>query len=219
MKKIPLKKICDIIKNNQIEVVLIGELHGWDKSLKIEENIIRLIKPNIFLHELLECYIVTPLDARRILNKKEWKSKVHSFHDIKQIFSIILKLKIAGRGHDLIYHGIRNIQDYYVTDRELTEKEEKDEQALTKRREEKQKIVILKILTSERPVIAISGSYHLRDDSPIIKSLRDKKMALIYPSINGNLYYGQEGLQSDKIIYIVKFLNVKDLKEDLQVIV
>ena len=218
MKKILLKKIYNLIRNNQIEIVLIGEIHGWDKSLEIERSFLQSLKPGLFLHELLEDYTIKPSDAKKILTKKKWMSKVHSFQELRQIFSLISTLKIIGKGHDMASHGIKNIQNYYIKNRELTEKEEKDEQALIKRREDEQKEIILKILNNEKPVIAISGSYHLRNNSHLIKSLKDKKMALIYPSISGSPYNGKENFQIDKMVYIAKFLNVKGLKECLQVI-
>lgn len=196
------------------DIILIGELHNWNKSIKLEEKIIRQSQVKFFLHEMLENYKVNPSKARKWLKLKMWKSKIFKYKYIKNILRMIASLNVSGHGCDLKNHGIKNINHYYITDRELTKTEGEAEERLIQRREEKQGKTIARATKLISPVLAMVGAYHLRNKSVLFKELAKLKkgsILILYPVYKKEVFYGQKNIKFSDLNYMSKVLKIRNL--------
>ena len=197
----------------EFDIVIIGDLHGFDKSIKIEKELIKSFKPQFVLHEMLESYNLTKEEAKSIIKAKNWKSKLFNYKSISYIFKLAKETNATFIGSDLKNHGIKNLNDYHV-DRELTKQEEEDEEKLIKKRELKQADNIIRFLNKKKKLICITGTYHLRKNSVLVKTLSKLKnlnILLVYPHINGKLFYGQMDFKINELYYMYQLLPAKDL--------
>lgn len=197
------------IISKHFDIILIGELHGWKKSLDIEKEIIKKVNAKLFLHEMFEDYIITPEEASEDIKSKKWKSRIFSYEVIKPLLKIVKLTKAVGYGSDIHDQGIKDIDNYHV-DRDLTPEEEIEEEKLIKNRERKQAKIIINMLKKQRPIIAITGTYHLRKESFLLSQLlkiKNVRILLLYPSTNGleeEPYYGQREINLDSLSYMKK---------------
>ena len=69
-----LNKLKELIKDNNITLVLFGEYHGFSIQISILKEIIKITKPDFFLYEMLEeKKILNNKDAKHFLNKLDNK--------------------------------------------------------------------------------------------------------------------------------------------------
>jgi len=168
-------------------IFLFGETHGFLDDLKFQKALIKEIKPEVCVYEMLEeKEISSKNDFKNILSKPDSErfSIISTFGEIKptiRMFKVYCNKVI---GCDLKNMGRKDIS--FLSKKELTPQDEKFESSLLIRRETHQAEIINKILMNSKGVVFVSvGAYHLRKDSKLLSLLKEKSV-ICYPSLKGN---------------------------------
>ncbi len=187
------------------DIILIGDTHGFLNDFKIQKRIIGAVKPEFVLMESLEDKRFLSQDAIRTQLRKRKFTKTTQFGEVKNILAYALQKKIKLIGIDIKNFGLGDIDL-----KNPSKQEESYLRKLLPQREKRQLSVIRSCLKkTKRPLIVVTGSYHLRKNSLLIKGLQDKSLILICPSYNGKLLY-QPVKNKKAVTYKIKCLNSKE---------
>ncbi|VVB83737.1 Uncharacterised protein [uncultured archaeon] len=164
------------------KLILLGDTHGFIKDFEKQEEVIKKYNPEFILSEMLEDNILDS-DAKfiEILEKKDI-SNMTSVSEIENLIKLCMEKKINLIGMDFKDFGFdKNLQEKIKNQSELNEEEQKEIETLLDKRERKNVETIKEYLgKTAKPIIVITGSWHLREDSPLRTSFKGYKM--IYPS-------------------------------------
>lgn len=175
-----LEDLRDFIKLNDIDIIFFAETHGLLDELKIQENIIAVLKPTCYLYELLEeKKIISDNDFIEFLKKKgsERFSIISSFSELKPTIQLARKYNLSIIGCD-ISNMCRKNKDF------LKKNNACEEEKIMFEREKKQSKVIKESLIQYKcPIFVSVGYFHLRKDSQIFKEIKSNYI-IIYPLVD-----------------------------------
>lgn len=151
---------------------------------KIKE-IIEKVKPVFVLAEKLENYSIENEHHFYLIMKKKKLSNMTSIGEVKELIKLCHKNKIKLIGIDFENFILDMKQQALVKKHKpATEEEEKEFEALAKRRENKHVKMIKKYLyMSRKSIVVIVGSWHIRKGSQIRREFKNLEggCKLIFP--------------------------------------
>ena len=189
--------------------IFIGDTHGFIDDFKKQEEIISLFNPEFILCENLEDL---SLDSKekfdRVLKNKKI-SNMTSFDELNRLIKLGYNKKINLIGIDLPNFGFNKLLQNKIKNQEdLSVEEENKIEELLKLREN---LHLKKILEykekTDKPIIILLGSWHLREHSLLRDSLTNYK--IFFPcDKKGNLLI--EPPKDKNITYCEIIKNEKD---------
>lgn len=205
------KDLNQIIKKEKIKLILFGETHGFIyDEVKHIESLIKIFKPNIILYELLENKKLKTVSSKNNFLKKPDNKKfsmISKQGDLKKIIKLAKKYNLPIEGCDLKNMGRKKP---IPINKKLTKKEIIKEKKIIDKREKYHLEFIKKVKSKHNLCFVILGAYHLRKNSPLIKSLNYS--IIVYPTYKGKMKFAPDKIKSqEEIIYVAKML--KDYKE------
>jgi len=167
--------------------IFIGDTHGFLDDFKKQKEIIEQVKPDFVLSEQLQDKILDSEQKYNNIIRTKFISDMTKFEEVKDLILLCQKLKIKLIGMDLFNFGFdTRMQEIVNGLKQATKEDEKLFESILKKRQDKHKDVISKYQKlSDKPIIIILGSWHLRDDSEIIKKLNN--YLVVYPCKDGEL--------------------------------
>jgi len=184
--------------------IFIGSTHGFVDDFKKQEEIINKISPEIVLcEELQNIKLISKEDYENILKKKRI-SEMTAFSEVEKLIRLCYSKNIKLIGIDLLNYGFDNVlQEKVKNSARLSESEEKKLSQILRKREFHQLNVIKRYAhKSDKPVIIITGAWHLRTDSVILTNLSD--YSLILPCNERGDLLIKPPAEGEKIIYCEK---------------
>lgn len=176
-----LEQVSDFIRDNRIKLVLFAETHGYLAELPVQRRVIRTIRPDFFLYEMLEeSKITSQRDAQRFLGRSDSAdfSFISTYGDLKPTVRLARE-----SGLPLIGCDIRNM--CCTSKNWINEKFPKSHwDKVTKARETRQSKIINEY-TKRGVVFASLGAYHLRKNSITLENLKENRFVLVHPFFNG----------------------------------
>ncbi len=191
--------------------VFIGTTHGFIDDFIKQKEIINLINPEFVLCENLENLFLDTKKKFEDILKNKTVSNMTSFDEIKNLIELCYNKNIKLIGIDLANFGFDEILQKKINKQEkLSKDEEKKIEDILKLRD---KIHLDKTLEyknkTNRPLVIIIGSWHLREHSFLRDSLDNYK--IFFPCDNkGNLLI--EPGKDKKIEYCEIIKNDKKIK-------
>lgn len=179
-----LNKLKEILETRKIKAIIFGETHGFLEDNKIQEEIISIFKPDIFLYEMLE---ETELNSIEKINKFLSKEDSEEFSIISNVGELKGTIKLAKKYNSPIRGmDIKNMlrkDNSFLHKEVLTDEEIKEEEEILLKREDRQKKAILENINKNKKVFASTGIYHLRKESPLRKL--PNECIWVYPIYDG----------------------------------
>ncbi len=183
-----------------IRFILIGTTHGFINDFLKQKEIIEEVNPEIILSEdMQDVSLISKKDYIKIIQGKK-VSEMVEFEEMRPLIELCYKKKIKLIGIDFYNFGFNDkLQRIVKNEIKPLKKDIKKIEELIKQREKRH----LKILRdfenkSEKPILVLIGSWHLRENSLIMKSLKNYKVIfpcdktgkmLIKPSKDGDVHY------------------------------
>lgn len=180
--------------------IFIGDTHGFINDFSKQKEIIEKINPEIVLSEnMQEISLISERDYIKIIQNKKI-SQIVSFKEVKELISICHKKKISLIGIDFNNFGLNKKLQMIIKGKKRPSNEDlKEINNIIKKREERH-LEILKESEnkSKKPILVLIGSWHLRENSLIMKSLKNYEVIfpcdkngkiLIKPSKIGDVHY------------------------------
>ena len=175
---------------NSFFLFFIGHTHGFIDDFKKQKEIIEKVKPDFVLCESMEnLSLISKEDYNQIFKKREI-SNMTSFEENEKLIRFCFEKNIKLVGIDFENFGFNEIlQNKIKKQQEITEEENKEVENILKKRSKHHLMIIKDILNkTEKPIIIILGSWHLREDSLLMRDLHNYK--IIFPcDENGNLLH------------------------------
>jgi len=188
------------MNSESIKFIFIGNTHGFINDFLKEKEIIEKVNPIIILSENLQnISLISEEDYLRILRLKKISDMV-KFDEIKPLIELCYKKKIKLIGMDFFNFGFNDRLQKIIKGEVKPLKEDiKKIEEITKQREKKHLDILKEFENkSENPILVLIGAWHLRENSLIMKSLRNYKVIfpcdkngkiLIKPSKIGDIQY------------------------------
>jgi len=208
--KVKIKGLKDInelgnfMKTNNIRLILFGEYHEFINQIQIQKKIIKNIKPDFFLYEMLEeKKILNDKDAKKFLNNPDDKdfSVISTYGELKPVIKLARSFDLPIIGCDIKNMGCK---DKNWVEKKFTLEEGK---VITKNRELKQSKVINEYV-SKGIVFALLGDYHIRRGSLILPKLKEKKIIIVKPSFKWvERFSHAKKFDNSEISYVIKLIN------------
>src|SRR3989344_2661674 len=168
--------------------IFIGDTHGFIDDFKKQKEIIKIVNPDFVLAEYLQdINLDSDEEFKNILEKKK-VSEMVNFDEVKNIISLCYEKGVKLIGMDLRNFGFdTNLQEVVKGNKEPTKEDEvKIHKILETRAKHHLKIIKNYEKNSEKPIVILLGSWHLRKDSLLMKELNN--YLVVYPcGLNGNL--------------------------------
>lgn len=192
------------IKFCNFSFILFAETHGYLNDFKIIKRIIKQQKPNYVLYELAEDKkFLTPKEFENIL-KQSQLSEMTDLKDVKQVLRACYRYHIPVIGIDFKNFAIKDpktVREKNDNKSEPTEKEmEEFMEVLTKR--EQHQIKLIKEYQKKGKILAITGAFHLRENSPFWKELSG---LIVYPTYKNKVAF-EPNTKKKRITYKTKRL-------------
>lgn len=158
--------------------IFIGGTHGFIEDFIKQKEIINLINPEFVLCENLENLSLNSKEKFDNLLKNKKISDMTSFDEVKKLIDLCYNKNIKLIGIDLSNFGFNKVlQEKIKEQKELSPEEENKVEEILKLRD---KIHLEKILEyknkTNRPLVIIIGSWHLREHSLLRDSLSNYKI-------------------------------------------
>ncbi len=198
----------DIMNKNMkfynIPFVLFAETHGYLNDFKLIKRIIKQQKPDYVLYELAEDRkFLTPKEFKDILRQYRL-SEMTDIKDVKQVLGTCYRRHIPVIGIDFKNFAIKDpelVRKKNYNKIEPTESEMKKIMKVITKREQHQ-IKLIKEYQKKGKVLAITGAFHLREDSPFWRELNG---LIVYPAYKDKLIY-EPVVKKKSIVYKTKKL-------------
>lgn len=201
--KIFESKLRQLLNEKNINLIIFGETHGFLKDELIQEKIVEVFKPDLFVYEMLEeSKLETPNDRNIFLNEQDSKefSVISTYGELKPTIRIAKKHNIPIIGNDI--KNMCRTDRNFSTRTELSEEEIAVEEEILSKRELKQ-MSILKDLSSKRRIFATTGAFHIREDSPLLRI--PSNYLIVYPTYFGEqIFEPPENFDEKKVTIEVK---------------
>lgn len=195
----------ELIRANNIKLVLFGEYHGFIKQIHVQRKIIQSVRPDFFLYEMLEeDKILNIKDAKKFLSKSDSKdfSVISTYGQLKPIVRLARSFDLSIIGCDIKNMGVN---------KDWRKKKFSHEEAkrITNNRELRQAKIINQY-SSKGLVFALLGKYHLRKNSLVLSKLKVKRVVIIKPSFKWEerLNYLKK-FKDTEISYIVELKKIR----------
>lgn len=196
-------QIKRFVEDDNIRLVLFGDTHGFCDDIRVQTGILKQIRPDFYLHELIENrkYVSEILLKKALLHgKSEMFSIVSNFGELFPIFDLCLRYRVPLIGMDLRNMGRENMGVIFKD--KLTKNEAIKENQLQEKREHHQATVINKyVIKAKAFVFAVTGAYHLRKRSHLLKNIKAKKYIVICPAFKGKAVFGPKNKMRQKDIH------------------
>jgi hypothetical protein len=179
-------QLSEILKEKKISLIIFGETHGFLDDNKIQEEIIKIFKPDIFLYEMLEeTELISETQKNKFLEEKNNKdfSVISNFGELKKTIALAKKYHLPILGND-IKNMCRENRDF-LKKNNLTEEEIREEKTILENREIRQSQKIITLSNENKKILSTTGAFHLRKDSPLLNLNIGKSYLIIYPVYNG----------------------------------
>jgi hypothetical protein len=183
-----------------IQFIFIGDTHGFINDFLKQKEIIEEINPKIILSEnMQDISLISKEDYIKIIQRKKISDMV-DFGKMKSLIELCYKKNIKLIGIDLPNFGFNDKLQGIVNGKVKPSKEDiKEIREIVKQREKKHLEVLKKFENkSEKPILVLIGSWHLRENSLIMRSLKNYKIIfpcdknckiLMKPSKTGDVSY------------------------------
>ncbi len=202
-----VKSINDLrkfIKDHRIITVLFGEYHGFINQIEVQKRVIRAVKPDFFLYEMLERRnILNDKKAKEFLSKPDDKdfSVVSKYGQLKPIVKVARSFGLPIIGCDLKNMGVNKDWRNKKYSNEETNK-------ITKKRE-LQQAKIINQYSSKGLVFALLGNHHIRKNSALWSKLNEKEVIVIMPGFKWEKRLENKNKFKDsEISYIMKVISL-----------
>jgi hypothetical protein len=176
-----ITELKDFIRRNNINLILFAETHGYLKEILVQREVIKHVKPDFYLYEMLEeSKISNDKDAKKLLDKsdREEFSFISTYGDLKPTIKLARSFNLPIVGCDIKNMCVK-------TKNWINEKYSKNYwNTITKKRETGQAKVINRYV-KRGLVFASLGAYHLRKDSIVLKGLKQRKFIIVHPLFEG----------------------------------
>ncbi len=185
------------------ELIFIGDTHGFIDDFDKQKEIINETNPEFVLDERMEDITLDSEDKFISFLKKKQVSNMTSFKEVEDLVKFCKKRRIKLIGIDFRNFGFdKNLQNKIKKQIKLNEEEETLLQEILRKREKRYLEKIREYSKkTDNAIVIILGSWHLREESLIMKKL--EKYKVIFPSDKkGNLLIKPNS--RDKIIYSEK---------------
>ena len=99
-----INKLGDFMRSHNIKLILFGEYHGFINQIQIQRKIIKNVKPNFFLYEMLEeKKILNDETAKKFLDKPNNKdfSVISTYGQLKPIIKLARSFDLPLIGCDI----------------------------------------------------------------------------------------------------------------------
>lgn len=206
------KHLKEELDKNKIRLIIFGETHGFLDDFSVQEEIIKIFNPNIFLYERLEEETLSSdKEKQNFLNQEEDKdfSVISTFGDLKKTILLATKYNLPIKGNDLKNMGRENKD--FLKKIELTKEEENLEEEILFKREKRQVQGILDSLKNKEKTFVSVGAYHLRKDAPLLKVKNAIPYLLIYFAYDGKqLFEPPENLDLGRLSLTIKRISEDD---------
>ncbi|MEN7982122.1 MAG: hypothetical protein ABFQ65_01600 [Nanoarchaeota archaeon] len=202
------KELSEILKNKKINLIIFGETHSFLDDNLIQEEIIKLFHPNVFLYEMLEdTELTNPAEQISFLEQSENKdfSVISKFGELKNTINLAHKYNLPIIGSD-IKNMCRKNKDF-LKKAKITDEDIKIEEEILLNRENAQKAKIADLVQNGKKVLATTGAFHLRKDSPLLNLNLDTYL-IIYPAYESEqLFEPPENFSIDKVTFEIKIIS------------
>lgn len=198
-----INKLRKFINVHNIKLVLFGEYHGFLNQVGVQKKIIKNVKPDFLIYELLEDdKILNNKDAKRFLDQPDNKnfSVVSTYGQLKPIVRLARSFNLSVIGCDIKNMG--------VTWNWRKKKFSKEEAKKITNKRELQQVKVINEYTSKGLVFGLLGDYHLRKNSLVLSKLKGKKAIIVKPVFKWDKRFNHpKNFKSSEISYIVKIFN------------
>lgn len=166
--------------------IFIGDTHGFIDDFKKQKEIIELVNPDFVLSELLQDYMLDSVEKyNNIFNNKQISEMV-SFEEVKDLLVLCHNKKIKLIGIDFRNFGFnQKLRSIIKGEKQASKEDEVELEQIIKKRQLHHLDIInrYKNLT-KRPIVIIIGSWHLIEESLLMKELDN--YLIIYPCDKDN---------------------------------
>jgi len=184
-------------------LIFLGDTHEFVDDFKKQKEAILRFKPEFVLYEKIEdISLKSKKDYLRIIGNKK-VSNMTSFKEVERLVKLCYKKKIKLIGIDFKNFGFdKNFRIKIKNQEKLSKKEESKLEKIIKKREKRHIMFIEKYLKkTKKSLVVIIGSWHLRNDSRLIKTF--KNCRTIFPcDRKGNLLIEPSG--DEEVFYCEK---------------
>ena len=189
MEELALNTGCKFLMNfSSFSFIFIGDTHGFLNDFIKQKEIIEQVNPEFVLAEQLQDIVLDSKKSFLEIVDKRYISELVDFEHVEQLIKLCDKKNIKLVGMDIKDFGYeKGIRNIILGKRKPTKEEEKAVEKIVEKREMHQLRAIQKYAKmTKKPIVIITGCWHLREDSSILKSL--DRYLVVYPSDgNGNL--------------------------------
>lgn len=190
--------------------VFIGETHGFINDFDKEKEVIEAVKPEFVLSEQMQDLKLDSEEKKLEILRKKRISETVRFNEVKSLIELCHEKKIKLIGIDFRDFGFdERLKAVAKGQKKATREDEMKFEALAKKREARHLEMIKKFKEkTERPIIVLTGTWHLREDSLLMNSLTN--YIVIYPCAKEGELLIEPPNSKAKIKYCTK---VKDGKK------
>lgn len=181
------------------EIIFIGDTHGFVDDFNKQKELILKFKPAYVLAESMKNNSLPSEKKYKKLLEKKYVSDITSFSEVKRLVELCYEKNIKLIGIDFKNFGMsKSVREKIKNNKKITKSEEINLDKIVKKRERKQNKMVLKYSKkTEKPLLIITGSWHLRKNSPLFSNI--KKYKLIMPcDEEGNVLYGPKKVKETK---------------------
>jgi hypothetical protein len=200
------KKLTETLRKKEINLIIFGETHGFLDDNSIQEEIIKIFKPTLFLYELLEeTKLLSKEKQEEFLkqpNEKDF-SIISTFGELKKTIKLAKSYSLPIIGNDIKNLGRENKD--FLKKTELTAEEIKIEKEILSKREEKQSKEIINFFNKREKILVTTGAFHLRKKSPLLNLYLSESYLIIYTSYKGKqIFEPPEDFDISKVVFEIK---------------
>lgn len=162
--------------------IFVGDSHGFINDFKKQKEIIEKVEPEFILSEQLENNVLDSEQKYKTFLKDKKSSKMTSFKEIKDLVNWGYTKKIKLIGIDFENFGLDLKLRSIIKGKGIPSKEDRIEinKILSKRNIHHLKLIRKYSKLSKKPLVILLGTWHLREESLLMKSLNN--YIVIYPS-------------------------------------
>jgi hypothetical protein len=182
------------------QFIFIGDTHGFINDFSKQKEIIEKINPEIILSESMQdISLISKEDYIKAIQRRKISEMVE-FEEMKLLIELCYKNKIKLIGIDFPNFGFDDrLQKIVKGEIKPLKKDIKKIEALIGQRERRHLEILRKFENkSRKPILVLIGSWHLRESSLVMKSLKNYKVIfpcdengkiLTKPSKTGDIRY------------------------------
>ncbi|MBU4241874.1 MAG: hypothetical protein KKA65_05700 [Nanoarchaeota archaeon] len=164
-------------------LIFIGETHGFIEDFNKQKEIIEIVNPDLILSEQMQDLKLNSKYQMISILKQNNLSDMVELKEVKKLIRLCMKKSIKIRGIDFKNFGLtKRLKGIIKEGIEPTKEDIAKFEIIAKKREHRHlKIIEQNLKKTKKPIIVLLGSWHLRDDSLLMKKL--KNYIVIYPCI------------------------------------